>query len=139
LSLTATFLLYDLQRSEVNLGWRSETRLTSEPFGLLHPLPVPSQPRETATVDFVVFLPPANYQGQVVDSILTATCPLSKMVVLMPLASTATAEKVAQVVFDSVFRRFGSPVNLVSDRDPKFALRDVVVGVPVHMRPPEDC
>lgn len=139
MNLIPTFLLYDLQKSEVNLGWRSETRLTSEPLGLLHPLPVPSQLLEIATVDLVVSLPPANYQGQVVDSILTATCPLSKMVVLMPLASTATPDKVAQVVIDSVFRLFGSPVTLVSDRDPKCALREVVVGVPVHMRPPENC
>jgi hypothetical protein len=43
-SLTPTFLLYNLQKSEVKLGSRSETRLTGEPFGLLHPLPVPSRP-----------------------------------------------------------------------------------------------
>jgi hypothetical protein len=92
----------------------------AKPFGLLHPLPIPSRPWSTATIDFVVSLPPVKYQNAIVDSILTATCPFSKMVILMPLPSTATAEQVSQVVFDSVYRRFGSPVNLVSDRDPKF-------------------
>ncbi|GAA5882329.1 hypothetical protein JCM8547_000686, partial [Rhodosporidiobolus lusitaniae] len=86
----------------------------------LHPLEIPSRPWATAAVDFVVGLPPAEYGGRVVDSILTATCPFSKMVVLMPLPSTATAEDVAEVVFNGVYRRFGSPVCLVSDRDPKF-------------------
>ncbi|GAA5920393.1 hypothetical protein JCM5296_005587 [Sporobolomyces johnsonii] len=42
------------------------------------------------------------------------------MVILMPLASTATAEAVADVLFNNVYRRFGSQVALVSDRDPKF-------------------
>jgi hypothetical protein len=38
----------------------------------------------------------------------------------MPLPSTASAEVVAQVVYDSVYRRFGFPVNVVADRNPKF-------------------
>ncbi|GAA5875076.1 hypothetical protein JCM1840_001758 [Sporobolomyces johnsonii] len=94
--------------------------LPAKPFGLLHPLQMPSRPWAWATVDFVVGLPPVVINGAVVDSILTATCPLSKMVILMPLPSTASAEDVATVMFDTVYRHFGSQVALVSDRDPKF-------------------
>ncbi|GAA5825093.1 hypothetical protein JCM10212_000157, partial [Sporobolomyces blumeae] len=45
---------------------------------------------------------------------------LSKAVVLLPLASTATASEVADAFFDVVYRRFGLPDAVVSDRDPKF-------------------
>ncbi|GAA5881421.1 hypothetical protein JCM8547_003221 [Rhodosporidiobolus lusitaniae] len=92
----------------------------AKPYRLLHPLEVPSRPWAVATVDFVVGLPPVEINGIVIDSILTATCPLSKMVVLMALPSTATAEDVATVIYEHVYKRFGSPVALVSDRDPKF-------------------
>jgi hypothetical protein len=83
-------------------------------------LPVPSRPWKTATVDFVVSLPPASYQGQVVDALLTATCPFSKMVDFLPVPSTATADDIAQVLYDAVYHRFRSPLNLISDRNPKF-------------------
>ncbi|GAA5985310.1 hypothetical protein JCM11641_005389 [Rhodosporidiobolus odoratus] len=92
----------------------------AKPYGLLHALDVPPRPWAWAGINFVVGLPPALYQGRLVDSILTATCPLSKMVVLMPLPSTASAEDVASTLFDHVYRRFGSQLALISDRDPKF-------------------
>ncbi|GAA5973565.1 hypothetical protein JCM11641_007124 [Rhodosporidiobolus odoratus] len=94
--------------------------LPAKPYGFLHPLEVPPRPWSWATIDFVVGLPPVLYNTILVDQILTATCPLPKMVVLIPLPSSATAEDVAQAFFDSVYRRFGSQASLVSDRDPKF-------------------
>ncbi|GAA5918254.1 hypothetical protein JCM5296_000269 [Sporobolomyces johnsonii] len=93
---------------------------SAKPFGLLHPLDTPSRPWLWATLDFVVGLPPVLHNNVLVDSILTATCPLSKMVVLLPLPSTASAPDVATVYYDGVFRRFGAQASLVSDRDPKF-------------------
>ncbi|GAA5897884.1 hypothetical protein JCM5296_004960 [Sporobolomyces johnsonii] len=92
----------------------------ARPYGLLHPLDSPPRPWSWAAIDFVVGLPHVLHHHVLVDSILTATCPLSKMVVLMPLPSTATAEDVALVYFDFVYRRFGSQAALISDRDPKF-------------------
>ncbi|GAA6003251.1 hypothetical protein JCM5350_002709, partial [Sporobolomyces pararoseus] len=47
----------------------------------------------------------------------------SKMVVLIPLSSTATAEQVATLYHQHVYRRFGLQSSLVSDRDPKFTSR----------------
>ncbi|GAA5994424.1 hypothetical protein JCM11641_001062 [Rhodosporidiobolus odoratus] len=94
--------------------------LPAKPYGLLHPLDSPPHPWLSVGIDFVVGLPPSLYQGGLVDSILTATCLLSKMVVLMPLPFTATAEDVASTLFDNVYRRFGTQHAIVSDRDPKF-------------------
>ncbi|GAA5969842.1 hypothetical protein JCM11641_008057 [Rhodosporidiobolus odoratus] len=92
----------------------------AKPFGLLHPLDIPPRPWAWAGIDFVVGLPPSLYQGRLVDAILSATCPLSKMVILMPLPSTATAKDVATALFDHVYRRFGTQLAIISDRDPKF-------------------
>lgn len=93
---------------------------TTKPFGWLHPLDVPTRPFSKVGMDFVVGLPPSLVNGQVVDSILTVTCYLSKLVVLVPLRSTATAADVAEAFLVHVYRRFGMPDTVVSDRDPKF-------------------
>ncbi|GAA6003566.1 hypothetical protein JCM5350_008186, partial [Sporobolomyces pararoseus] len=93
---------------------------SSKPFGQLHPLDTPSRPWSVASLDFVVGLPPVRYRGEVVDSILSVTDLLSKMVVLIPLSTTSTASDVAEFFFHSVYSRFGLPTSLVSDRDPKF-------------------
>ncbi|GAA5857701.1 hypothetical protein JCM9279_006410 [Rhodotorula babjevae] len=93
---------------------------TQRPLGLLHPLSVPGTPWAQVGMDFVVGLPPVKLNGATVDSILTVTDYLSKMVILIPLASTATAEDVAAAFFRRVVSRFGLPSAIVSDRDPKF-------------------
>ncbi|GAA5974657.1 hypothetical protein JCM11641_007043 [Rhodosporidiobolus odoratus] len=96
---------------------------TAKLFGLLHALDVPSKPWAVAGLDFIVGLPPVNFRGEVVDSILSVTDFQTKMVVLIPLPSTASAEVVADRYYESVFRRFGLQQSLVSDRDPKFTSR----------------
>ncbi|GAA5921445.1 hypothetical protein JCM5296_004674, partial [Sporobolomyces johnsonii] len=57
--------------------------VTAAPFGLLHPLSTPSRPFEKIGMDFVVGLPPLPFAGGVVDSILSVTDYLSKMVILI--------------------------------------------------------
>ena len=93
---------------------------TAKPFGLLHPLSTPARPWSKIGMDFVGGLPIVNSGGQAIDSILSVTCYLSKMVVLIPLPSTATASNVAALFLEHVYRRFGLPDAIVSDRDPKF-------------------
>ncbi|GAA5978443.1 hypothetical protein JCM11641_007947 [Rhodosporidiobolus odoratus] len=96
---------------------------SSKPFGLLHPLDTPHRPWSAAGMDFMVGLPPVTMNGEAVDSILTVTDLLSKMVILIPLPSNSTAEDVASRYHDFVVRRFGIQDSLVSDRDPKFTSR----------------
>ncbi|GAA5982777.1 hypothetical protein JCM11641_007785, partial [Rhodosporidiobolus odoratus] len=91
-----------------------------KPYGFLHPLDPPARWWSKVGMDFVVGLPVVLHHGAPVDSILTVTDYLSKMVVLIPLSSTATALSVAKSFHSSVLRRFGLPATIVSDRDPKF-------------------
>jgi hypothetical protein len=71
-------------------------------------------------IDFIVGLPPVPYRGEIVDSVLTATEMLGKMVHLFPLPSTATAIRVAEIYHDGVYRLHGMQEAIISDRDPKF-------------------
>ncbi|GEM12715.1 hypothetical protein Rt10032_c24g6732 [Rhodotorula toruloides] len=93
---------------------------TQPPLGLVHPLETPSTPWSMVGMDFVVSLPPVKYCGEQIDSILTVTDYVSKMVILVPLPSTASATDVAHLFFRHVVARFGMPSSIVSDRDPKF-------------------
>ncbi|GAA5881101.1 hypothetical protein JCM16303_004679 [Sporobolomyces ruberrimus] len=71
-------------------------------------------------MDFVVGLPIVKRNGIDFDSILTVTDYLSKFVILIPLPSTSTAPDAADQFLSHVYRRFGLPLSIVSDRDPKF-------------------
>jgi hypothetical protein len=93
---------------------------TAAPFGLLHPLEIAPRPWAWVSMDFVVGLPPVPYRGDVVDSCLTVTDMLGKMVHVFPVPSTATALQIADVFRDGVYRLHGLPEAIVSDRDPKF-------------------
>lgn len=87
------------------------------PAGLLQPLPIPGEPWESVSMDFVTDLPktPAGY-----DSITVIVDRLTKMVVLSPSKKTDTAVDVAQLFLKEVVCRKGMPNTIVSDRDPKF-------------------
>ncbi|GAA5993574.1 hypothetical protein JCM11641_006642 [Rhodosporidiobolus odoratus] len=93
---------------------------TTAPYGFLHAFDPPPRCWSRVGMDFVVGLPPSLFLSSSVDSILTVTDYLSKMVVLIPLKSTATAAEVVEAFHSHVFRRFGLPSSIVSDRDPKF-------------------
>jgi hypothetical protein len=54
------------------------------------------------------------------DSIITFTDRFSKLVVLIPCSSTIDAPGYADLFFQHLYRKFGLPRSLVSDRDPRF-------------------
>lgn len=60
------------------------------------------------------------YRGKIIDSCLTATDMLGKMVHIFPITSTATALQVANLFHDGVFRLHGMPEAIISDQDRKF-------------------
>ena len=63
-------------------------------------------------------LPPV--QGY--DSILTVVDQgLSKGAIFMPCKKTITAEGMAQLLLNNLYKRFGLPDKFLSDRDPRFA------------------
>ena len=88
------------------------------PIGLLQPLPVPHQPWETVTMDFVTSLP-QTADGK--DTVVVFVDKLTKMCHLFPTtAKGLDARKVAHVFLDQVFRHHGIPENIISDRDVRF-------------------
>jgi hypothetical protein len=98
----------DCQQNKVNMQARK---------ALLAPIfPKPeAMPFETVAMDFIVKLPLSNG----FDSILTITdhdC--TKAPVFIPCNETITAKGVAELYLQHVFKRFGLPQKVISDRDP---------------------
>ena len=57
------------------------------------------------------------------DSILVVVDWFSKMGCFIPTKSTVTAKEVADLVFANVFKYWGMPKNMLSNRDPKFVAK----------------
>lgn len=90
---------------------------TQAPIGLLQPLPIPSQPWESVSLDFT-FLPRSRRRH---DCAVVFVDRLTKMVKIAATSSTVTAPQTAQLFVDNVLRHgYGVPTSLVSDRDPRF-------------------
>ncbi len=69
--------------------------------------------------DFVTALPPS--QGHTV--VLTVVDRFSKAAHFIPLPKLPSAKETALIVVDHVFRLHGLPIDVVSDRGPKFVSR----------------
>ncbi|KAK3243595.1 hypothetical protein CYMTET_46750 [Cymbomonas tetramitiformis] len=69
-------------------------------------------------VDFVTGLP-MTAQGD--DAFATFTCKLNKMVHVVPMHfGDSSAQTVARIYFDVVWRQHGAPLKIVCDKDPLF-------------------
>src|ERR1700678_4132667 len=91
-----------------------------------HPafLPIPgaltTRPFAHCSMDLITDLPLSN----TFDSILVVVDQgLSKGGILCPCTKTITYDGVAQLLFDNLFKRFGLPNKIISDRGPQFAAR----------------
>ncbi|KAK3574387.1 hypothetical protein QTP86_006576 [Hemibagrus guttatus] len=82
------------------------------PSGLLQPLPIPQRPWSHLSIDFVTDLPPSNG----FTTILVIIDRFSKACQLIPLKGLPTAMETAQSLFHHVFRVYGIPEDIVSDR-----------------------
>ncbi|KAL0164214.1 hypothetical protein M9458_039967, partial [Cirrhinus mrigala] len=89
------------------------------PAGLLQPLPTPRRPWSHIAVDFITDLPPS--QGH--TAILSVIDRFSKGCRLIPLPKLPTAMETAEALCNSVFRFYGLPEDIVSDRGPQFTSR----------------
>lgn len=88
----------------------------SHPAGLLQPLPVPSEPWEVATMDFIDGLPTSNH----FNCLLVIVDKFSKYAHFIPLRHPYTASTVADLFVKNIYRLHSMPLSLVSDRDPVF-------------------
>ncbi|XP_067230540.1 rhomboid-related protein 3 isoform X1 [Chanodichthys erythropterus] len=89
------------------------------PTGKLNPLPVPERPWSHLGVDFVTDLPESDGH----TCILVVVDRFSKACRLIPLEGLPTAMATAELMFNHVFRHYGIPEDIVSDRGPQFVSR----------------
>ncbi|XP_019228487.1 PREDICTED: uncharacterized protein LOC109209634, partial [Nicotiana attenuata] len=85
--------------------------------GLLQQMPIPEWKWERITMDFVVGLPQTLRK---VDSVWVIVDRLTKSTHFIPVATTYTAERYAQIYIREIVRLHGVPVSIISDRGPQF-------------------
>lgn len=91
------------------------------PYGLLAPLPIPTRPFQEITVDLITGLPPSeSLGGKRYNAILVVVCRFSKYALYIPTTKNLTADGLATLLFYHVFRHFGLPGGIVSDRGSLF-------------------
>lgn len=93
---------------------------TTKENGLLKPLETPTKPWTHIALDLVTHLPRST-KGN--DALAVFVDRFSKFARIIPCKTSITAADLANLFFDDVFRLFGIPVSLVSDRDPRFTSR----------------
>ena len=86
------------------------------PYGLLSPLPIPTRPCASVSLEWITDLPPSHYH----DAILVVVEKLTKMALFIPTTKSMSAPEVASLFLQHVVRPHGLPHTLVSDRDPVF-------------------
>ncbi|KAK3514418.1 hypothetical protein QTP70_018040 [Hemibagrus guttatus] len=89
------------------------------PEGLLEPLPIPRRPWSHLSVDFLTNLPDSGE----FTTVMVVVDRFSKGCKLIPLKGSPTAMQMAEAMFQHVFRNFGLPKDIVSDRGPQFTSR----------------
>ncbi|KAI2650126.1 Transposon Tf2-6 polyprotein [Labeo rohita] len=89
------------------------------PAGLLQPLPIPRRPWSHIAIDFVTDLPPSSGQ----TTILTVIDRFSKACRFIPLPKLPSALETVEALCNQVFRFYGLPEDILSDRGPQFTSR----------------
>jgi len=90
---------------------------TEQPAGKLMPNSIPEKPWTHISADFITKLPLA--QGY--NSILVVVDRLTKMVHFIPTTEKTSAEGLARLFRDNVWKLHGLPKSIISDRGPQFA------------------
>lgn len=84
--------------------------------GLLHPLSVPDHVWQHTVMDFKYM--PMDEDGY--DAILVFVDRLGKRPISIPCKRTCTARELAQLFLVHIYRHYGPPESMVSDRGPQF-------------------
>ena len=82
-------------------------------LGLYTPLPIPSRPWESASMEFFGGLPMSRKQH---DYLYVVVDRFSKLCILMPCKKTIIAKKTIEIYFQHIWVHFGFPTSIVSDR-----------------------
>ena len=105
------------------------------PAGKLLPLEIPARRWSSVSMDFITELP-LTKDGH--DCIFVIVDRLTKMVHFIPTVTTLSAEDVAKLYLENVFKHHGFPESIVSDRDARFTgnfWKELcrLVGIKQHM------
>ena len=88
------------------------------PRGLLFSNTIPTRRWEDISIDFIVSLPPCLETGH--DAIMTVVDRLSKGAHFIPCFTTNSAQDVANLIIQQIYRLHGLPKSIISDRDSRF-------------------
>jgi hypothetical protein len=83
------------------------------PVGMLQPIPIPSQPFEVVSMDFIPELPESNGH----NNILVIIDKLMKYTIFIPTTTTITEKGTAELFFWHVIAQYGIPRQVISDQD----------------------
>ena len=86
------------------------------PIGLLQPIPIPSQPFEVVSMDFIPELPVSNG----FDNVLVIVDKLTKYAIFIPTTVKINEIDSARLFFKHVITKFGIPRQIISDRDTRW-------------------
>ena len=86
------------------------------PYGLLKPLPVPTRPWDSISMDFIEKLPDAHGH----NAVLVIVDRLTKNGIFIPCDVNITAAQLAQLFVIHVFSKHGVPSHVTSDRGVEF-------------------
>jgi hypothetical protein len=84
--------------------------------GVLKPLPVPGKSWKHLSMDFITHLP----ESQGFDAILVVVCRLTKFCRYTPCKGTCNAGELARLFRDNIWKLYGLPETVVSDRGTQF-------------------
>ena len=91
------------------------------PYGELAALPVPTTPWKEISMDFIVKLPVSkSHIGKACDSILVVVDRFTKYSLYIPTTERITSDGLATLLLHHVYRLFGIPDGIVSDRGSLF-------------------
>ncbi|MCO5614770.1 hypothetical protein L7F22_069054 [Adiantum nelumboides] len=85
-------------------------------YELLQPLPIPTAPWESIAMDFIFGLPKTSSEN---EGIWTIVDRFSKQAHFIPVRKQIMAEQMAKTFLIIVFKYYGMPRSIVSDKDPR--------------------
>ncbi|QRV96541.1 Retrovirus-related Pol polyprotein from transposon [Ceratobasidium sp. AG-Ba] len=84
--------------------------------GFLKSIPIPSQPFEVVTMDFIMDLPPSNGY----NAILTIVDKLTKFAHFIPCNTSTNEEETAKLFHAHIWTKYGLPRQVITDRDARW-------------------
>ncbi|KEP45716.1 putative Transposon Tf2-1 polyprotein [Rhizoctonia solani 123E] len=84
--------------------------------GFLQPIPIPQQPFEVLTMDFIMDLPPSDAY----NAILVIIDKLTKYAHFIPCTTQINEEETAKLFHDHIWCHYGLPRQIITDRDSRW-------------------